>query len=321
MIMRSPELVELPDARPRQLEEEVTKFQHRLADSGLFSDENLIRIMDDHPRDYCNVSRMGIDNSTYEWGEGDTTGLTGADLLEAVRKGRLWINVRRLMWYQPELRSLVERLYAELEQKCPQFHTSKHSANLLISSPNALVYYHLDVPQNILWHIRGRKRVWVYPLDERTISRDLLVRTVAGERIEDLPYNAGMDEFAQVFDLQPGDVVTWPQNFPHRVENENELNVSLSTEHYTPRQLRHVRVCRANCLLRKTVGYRSRSLKTDGFGYAVKSSLLLGTRVIQRLWGRGDVSYDYPMTFRVNPNAPDGVEPLENAETPELPLT
>ncbi|GAB4144872.1 MAG: hypothetical protein Tsb009_16740 [Planctomycetaceae bacterium] len=318
MIMKSRDLVELPNARPRLLEEEVTKFQHRLAETGLFSDENLIRIMDSHPRDFCNVSRMGADHSTYEWGEGDTTGLTGADLLEAVKKGRLWINIRRLMRHQSEMHSLIERLYGELEIKCPGFVTGKHSANLLISSPNALVYYHLDVPQNILWHIRGHKRVWVYPLEEQVISRDILESTVAGERIEDLPYDPSYDDLAQVFDLKPGDVVTWPQNSPHRVENFDDLNVSLSTEHYTARQLRYVRVCKANRLLRKRTGLPCRSLKTEGLGYALKATAYLGFRSVQKLFGGDEVSYDYPMTFRVNPNMPDGVEMLENAEQPTV---
>lgn len=315
MIMKSAGLVELENARPGLLEEEVTKFRHRLAESELFTDENLIRIMDNHPREYCNVSRMGTDKSEYEWGEGDTTGLSGEDLMTAVRKGRLWINIRRLMWFQPELAELIERLYGELAQKCAGFETSKHSANLLLSSPQAMVYYHLDVPQNILWHLRGHKRVWVYPLEESVIPRDILESTVAGERVEDLPYEPGFDQSAQVFDLEPGDVVTWPQNSPHRVENEDDLNVSLSTEHYTSRQLRHVRVCKANCLLRRTAKIPCKSMNTEGIGYALKSTAFLGARALQKLFGSEGVTYDYPMTFRVDPDAPDGIQMLEKVES------
>lgn len=316
MIMKSADLVDLPDARPRLLEDEVTKFHHRLAESELFTDENLVRIIDSHPREFCNVSRMGIDNFQYEWGDGDTTGLTGEDLMTAVRKGRLWINVRRLMRYQPELAQLIERLYGELEQKCEGFVTSKHSANLLISSPKALVYYHLDVPQNILWHIRGHKRVWVYPIEETVIAHDVLEGTVAGERVEDLPYESHFDNAAQVFDLEPGEVVTWPQNSPHRVENEDDLNVSLSTEHYTARQLRHVRVCKANRLLRRAAKLPCHAMDTEGLGYALKSTAFLGVRAIQKLFGSEGVTYDYPMTFRVDPDAPEGIQMLENAATP-----
>jgi quercetin dioxygenase-like cupin family protein len=32
-----------------------------------------------------------------------------------------------------------------------------------------------------------------------------------------------------VYQLEPGDVVSWPHNAPHRIENLDSLNVSLST--------------------------------------------------------------------------------------------
>lgn len=308
-------LIEL-DARPRQLEEEVTHFQHRLAETGLFTDENLVRIIDAHPREFLAVSRMGTTNATYEWSEGDLTGLSGEEMLAAVRKGRLWLNVRKVTRCVPELATVVERLYDELERRCPQFSTSRHSANILISSPNALVYYHLDLPQNILWQVRGHKRVWVYPLEARTVSPEVLESTLAGARIEDLPYEPEMDGLAQVFDLVSGGVVTWPQNCPHRVENSDDVNISLSTEHYTATQLRRIRVHKANHLLRTTMGMPPRSVETSGLAYSVKSTVLLAARLSQRLLGRRDYDlYKYPRTFRVNPRAADGVEPLDEAQT------
>ena len=37
------------------------------------------------------------------------------------------------------------------------------NAGILISSPNAQVYYHADLPGQSLWQIRGTKRVYIYP--------------------------------------------------------------------------------------------------------------------------------------------------------------
>jgi len=311
MIARSPSLVQLPELRSGQPENEVTAFHHRLQETGLFSDDNLIRIIDTHPREFCNVSTMGTDTRRYEWGEGDTTGLDGAKLLQAVKNGRLWLNIRRLERYQPEVWSVVEQLYAELQQRVPGFVTSKRSGNLLVSSPTAFVYYHLDVPQNILWHIRGRKRVWVYPVEAPYINREILEATVAGERVEDLPYHEEFDAAAQVFDMRPGDVVMWPQNSPHRVENADSLNVSLSTEHYTRGQLRHVRVCRANRLLR-TLKLPCRSMETRNLSYMLKSSLFLGVRAMQKILHRRKCGYEYPMTFRVDLTAPNCIGTLDS---------
>ncbi len=311
--MESTNLVQLPNPRPRQLEEAVTAFRHRITDSGLFTDESLVRILDGHPSEFLAVSRMGSDCRKYEWSEGDLTGLGGAELLTAVRKGRLWLNVRKVTRFWPELNRLVERLYSELEQRCPEFRTSRHSANILISSPKALVYYHLDLPQNILWQVRGHKRIWVYPINERTVSSEVLESTLASERLEDLPYDPDTDAMAEVFDLASGDVVTWPQNCPHRVENAGDLNISLSTEHYTAAQLRRIRVAQANSAIRKATGLTSRSVRTDGLGYAMKYGVLLASRTSQR-WIRRRQDHkliEYPRTFRVNPSAADGVEPLD----------
>lgn len=312
MIATTPGLVETEQFSPRQLETEVTAFRHRLAETGLFTDESLVRLIDSHPREFCNVSAMGHDRCKYEWGEGDTTGLNGEQLLQALQTGRLWLNIRRLERFQPELWSVVEELYASLEEKCPDFQTTKRSGNLLISSPTAFVYYHLDVPQNILWHIRGRKRVWVYPVEERFVASDVLEETVAGQRVEDLPYRPELDDGAQVFDMEPGDVVTWPQNSPHRVDNVEGLNVSLSTEHYTAAQLRYVRVCRANQLLKRAFNIPCRSKKTRGFAYALKSTAFLGCRTLQKVFRRKEPYMEYPQTFRVDLNEPDCIRPLQS---------
>ena len=64
----------------------------------------------------------------------------------------------------------------------------------------------------------------------------------------EIPYRAEFDDAAQVFDLEPGDLVYWPQYSPHRVHNHDELNVSITTNHHdravlsTKRRLSHERL-------------------------------------------------------------------------------
>ena len=126
---------------------------------------------------------------------------------------------------------------------------------LLISSPGALVYYHADGPASVLWHIRGRKRVWVYPaLEEHFLKRELLEDIFTGSRHEYVPYQNGFDAAAQTFDLDPGQWITWPQNAPHRVTNLDIVNVSLSTEYFTPANRARARVTVANRFFRARWG-------------------------------------------------------------------
>lgn len=306
MIAPVHKLLELPEELRGSLESKVFLAKHRLAEHPLFTDEGILRILESHPRELTNVSAMGLDTNRYEWGEGDTTGLTPADLLEAVRRGRLWLNVRQVLKHQPELRDIILQLYQDLEDLSPGFRSFRHSGNLIISSPTAFVYFHLDVPANMLWHIRGRKRVWVYPRDNpQVVDPEIMEQTVAGERIEDLPYTPEIDRFATVYDMGPGDFVSWPQNSPHRVQNLEGLNVSISTEHYTADALRRVRVMQANRFLRRRFGLRPGSTRTDGLASRLKQTTLLCAKAAGRVIGREAPTYDYPMTFKVDLTAPD----------------
>ena len=61
--------------------------------------------------------------------------------------------------------------------------------------------------------MRGRKRVWVYPaIDHHFLRRELLEDVFAGARHEFVPYVPALDSGAEVFDLEPGQWIAWPQN-------------------------------------------------------------------------------------------------------------
>ena len=302
-------LLSLPDDRrtPDAFESGLFTARHRLAETGMFSDESLLEMLDRHPRELANVSRMGHDPTVLEWGEGDTDGLCPEDILDAVKRGRLWLNVRQVMAHQPAMRDLLDDLYDELERQCPGLRCTRRSGNVLVSSPGALVYYHIDVPQNILWHVRGTKRVWAYPERLRDTPHDELEAIIAVKRAEDFPYEPAWDDAAFVADMDPGDWITWPQHTPHRVQNLGGLNVSLSTEHYTPRAFRYVRAHRANRLLRDRLGFDSKRTATGGIGYRLKSTAYLVGRTLERYVARARTEFDYPVTFRVDPDSPTGV--------------
>ncbi len=308
----------LPDWTAQQyqaLERETLLAPHHLHESGLFDDDNLIRLLDKHPLCDLGVNTMGTSHTQFEWREGVRNGVPSDVLLELVRRGRLWINLRKVLVHHPDIREAVNSIYDDLEQKNPAFQAEQRSANLLISSPGALVHYHLDTPVNMLWHIRGTKRVWVYSLDPRMVSQEHIEGIYSGEFAEDLPYEAWFDDFAQVFDVQPGQMLTWPQNTPHRVTNLEGMNVSLSTEHKNTRALRRGNVHLANQFLRRKFGLPCRSTEVDGPIAHLKQFVI---RAARRLPGakteptkRG---IDYPVSFRVDPEAPQGFTLLQDVE-------
>jgi hypothetical protein len=228
-------------------------------------------------------------------------------LIELVRNGQLWINCRKMLDNHPQYAEVINALYDEIEHRKPGFAAEDRTANLLISSPTAWVPYHVDMPVNMLWHVRGTKRLWVYPhFDTRFAPAEVLEKVCTGQWSEDVPYDPTFDRYALVIDAQPGELVTWPQLAPHRVRNLDGLNVSLSTEHKNARARRRINVHTANHFLRTSVGRGHGSIAVDGLAAHGKQALARAIRFAGKLFGTPKKQFVYPKTFVVDPDAPHG---------------
>jgi len=226
-------------------------FEHGLHRDPMFSDQGLASLLDRYPRDKLGVFTMGEDPVDWKsWRKGSAGDLSGAELLEAAMAGRIWLNLRHANDYLPEYAALEETIFAD-KKRATGVRTFKRDLGVLISSANAQVFYHLDVPLVSLWQIRGQKRVWVYPVADPYIGDEQLERIVLKETAEQFAYDPAWDAGAEVYDLTPGKMVTWRQNAPHRIENGAMLNVSLSIEFMTPAAVMRANVLYANGALRK----------------------------------------------------------------------
>ena len=300
-----------------RMERAIFVAQHRLHTLDLFDDEHIIELLERHPRRDLGINTMGDDPTRrQDWHEGSAGGLSAAELLEAARIGRIWLNVRRVMNHHAEYAEVVRAVYADLEGTCPGLTTFNHSANLLISSPGAQVYYHLDCPANILWHLRGKKRVWAYPLEAGLVSDETIEGVLCGEKSEELDFKREWDELAISQEIEPGELITWPQHTPHRVVNTEGLNVSLSTEHMTPAAVRRNNVYMANRHFRQLLGGEWRRTETSGWRPAAKELALRVARRIPMIAPAPPTGYKYPVTFEVDLGAPNCVRALDRK--PEL---
>jgi len=209
-------------------------WQHKVHESPLFSDEKLIELIEKHPRDLADFCTMneGADDMA-SWRGGDPGNHSGAELLKAVRTGRLWINLRKTFNIHPEYKALLDSVINELKTLNPGFSPVSMMGGLLISSPTAGVPYHIDRSDVMLWHLRGHKRVWVYPIDEETMPEHEVEEILLHEHNDDVPYTKHMDKKAIVYDLEPGQAACWPLHSPHRVLNLGDMNVSIAME-YSP---------------------------------------------------------------------------------------
>jgi hypothetical protein len=289
--------------------EHILRLKHRLNASPLFSDEALARLIERTPAAHCYVNTMDKrSHNPRSRREGAIDGLSGEEALAAVRAGNIWINIHKLHETDADYTKLLDDIFGEFEGRIPGLKTYRRSMTLLISSPKVQVYYHCDVPGQMLWQMRGTKRVFVYPNNAPFLAQAAMERIVLGEAHETvMPYEPWFDDYAEAIDLEAGELVHWPLNCPHRVVNHDCLNVSMTTEHWTDALRNVYAVNFANGVLRRTFGDRKLARATSGPSFWAKAGLtaaMKATGLQQRHQRRRLID------FAVDPKAADGVRDI-----------
>ena len=242
------------DAEAQAFQKSIVSFRHKLESTGLFSDEALIDLLERHPSEKLDVCTMSNADPRFpnRFMTGDFRDVDGKTLIDAAKSGAVWINVREAMNEHADYRNALERMYGELAHRTGNAAFNPRGG-VLISSPIAKVPYHVDKTETILWHVRGEKRILIYPRTQDFIPDASYEATLTSIIEDDLPYHVGMDADAKVFDLQPGQALTWPLNSPHRVDNRT-FCVSVTTEYSTKESALKNSAMLANAVLRSKAG-------------------------------------------------------------------
>lgn len=254
-------------------------LKHRLHQHPLFSFDALADLIDGYPRQHYALVEMGAQGSPRRlWREGDIGGLPGRQVIEAIQQGRMWLNMRNLPQVSKPYGDLLAEIFDEIGQRVPGYDTFNQTSGILISSPKAQVYYHCDLPGQSLWQIHGRKRVYVYPNTPPFLTPEQL-ETIALFEVEvDMRYDPAYDTGAKVFEIGGGEMLHWPLNAPHRVENLDCLNVSMTMEYWTEAIRRRHMINVANGILRHKLGVAPKSLATNGPGFWAKAAIQAGVK-------------------------------------------
>ena len=256
-------------------------LHHRLRETGLFTKERLSKLVDLYPVEKYNITTMGYDVENPLWREGTKEDYSGAEVIDAIERGRMWLNLRAVETVDPEYGELLNKIFDEFEGYVPGFETFKRKMGILVSSPKVQVFYHADIPGQSLWQVEGKKRVYVYPNEAPYLKPESLESIILGETEEEIPYDRSFDDGAQVYDLEPGEMVHWPLNCPHRVENEDCLNISVTTEHWTSELRKSYAVNYANGILRRKFGFVEPSQNINKWSVYPKAALAVGWRKLQ----------------------------------------
>jgi cupin-like protein len=274
------------------------RLDHAMHKQPAFSMDELAKLIENYPREQYSLVKTGAKGSSRVWREGEIGKLSGREVIEAISHGGLWLNLRNVTSVNRRFREIVDQMFAEIAVKVPGFDAPTHQAGILVSSPDAQVYYHADLPGQGLIQIAGRKRVYIYPNTPPFIRPEHLEDIALFDVEVDIPYAPWYDQHAQVIDLEPGQMLNWPLNAPHRVENLGVLNISMTVS-YINDEIRRAQILHlANGMLRHRFGYtpRSRSLRGPSF---------FAKQVMQKLlragkWVKRERSVRRPIDFRLD---------------------
>jgi hypothetical protein len=255
------------------------RLSHRLSNHPLYGLDALAHLIEGYPRQHYALVEMGPQGSNRRlWREGDIGDLSGAQVIQAIKRGRMWLNLRNVSQVDRRYKEVLDQIFEEVRARVPGYDTYDRTCGILISSPNAQVYYHMDLPGQSLWQLHGKKRVYLYPTTAPYLTAEQLERIALYEVEVDIPYEASYDEAATVFEIGPGEMLHWPLNAPHRVENLDCLNVSMTTEYWTETIRRTQIINMANGILRDKIGLRPKSRRITGPGFYAKAVLQAGVK-------------------------------------------
>lgn len=307
-------LTDWSNSHSAAFQKEIMSFGHNLGGTGLFTDEALIALLERHPSEKMDVCTMGApDHPIYpnKFRTGDFRDVPGKILLEAAKAGRVWINLREAMNVHADYKNVLDQMYGELSEK-----TGNRAFNprggILISSPVARVPYHFDKTETILWHVRGQKRIYLYPLTQKFISDKAYESVISNALEDDLPYEKSFDDAAKIIDLAEGTALTWPLNSPHRVDNQS-FCVSVTTEYSTQESGAKNAAMLTNATLRHRFGMDPSYANDGDLKRRIKS---VAGRVLRKAKLSPDTTKADMVTFRIDDTADTfivDVEPFQRS--------
>jgi hypothetical protein len=208
-------------------------YDHQIQATGLVEDDALAALLDRYPAELLDINAYSYDaEGQVSLATGERGRADGAALLDAIKGGRVWVNLRDAHEAHPALWSHIQPVFDGIARDLG-VRPIKVTGQLILSSPQTRVPYHFDAAGVILFHLRGVKRLWVYPTDEAHLPQPSVENVIMRIQAEELPYRLTFDENARVVELHPGQALTWPLYAPHRVENQGVFNVSLSLDFQT----------------------------------------------------------------------------------------
>lgn len=224
---------------------------HHLVDHPLLTLPSLIELSKRLPESNVRYNRADIQVNQAVY-SAPKTGLSIQETIRQIEECGSWM-VLRFVEQDPEYRALVDQCLDEIQLFSDPIMPGmfKREGFVFITSPGGVTPFHMDPEYNFLLQIRGKKKASLLNVSDRSIvSEELLEKFLSGDEYKHEFKNEYPDK-AFSFDLEPGEGLHFPLNWPHWVKNGNEVSISFSITFRNHESERREIVYKVNNYLRK----------------------------------------------------------------------
>jgi len=230
------------------------EFRHHLATHPLFQLPKLLelaeRTLKTRPKEiYYDAGEVKVEQ---RWDSIPKKPFSAVEAMERVETCGAWF-IFRSAQNDPEYRVFLDKGLAELKQYMgPDIDSQIMVEDIIIfvTSPQRVTTYHIDRECNFLLQIRGTKTLHVFDRDDREVLPDEEVERFWTVDNNAPIYKPHLQDRAISYKMEPGNGVHLPVNFPHWLQNDDNVSVSLSVNFQFKDPMR-ANAYRANYWLRK----------------------------------------------------------------------
>jgi hypothetical protein len=174
------------------------------------------------------------------------------EVYENISRSGAWIMIRfvhRIPEYKAILDECLDEVHRLSGREVSQDEKSRE-AILFITSPNRVTPYHIDRECNFLMQVAGEKTINVFDRNDKEVVTEQELETYWSKDNNAGVYKPQFQDRAFVRTMRPGTGVHIPVNFPHWLQNGNNVSISFSIS-YQYKDWTRKNVYQANYYLRK----------------------------------------------------------------------
>jgi hypothetical protein len=243
-----------PEAARAKFNRQSFEVSHRLSSHPLFQLPKLLELAERTARSRPDdlYFDMGEVRPGQRWDQIPEARFSAVEAMQQLESSDAWFIFRHTQ-RDPEYKELFDRGLREIKEIAGDGVGSQirqEDIIIFVTSPKRVTPYHIDRECNFLLQISGSKTVHVFNRDDRDILPEEEI-----ERFWAIDNNAPVfrpeyQDRATSYRMMPGNGVHIPVNFPHWVQNDDNISVSLSVNFQFLDSMR-ANLYRSNYYLRK----------------------------------------------------------------------